>query len=145
VDGASDQKASDTDSHRVLWIGAVCAIGIIATAILYLFDPTRAGFYAPCLFHRLTGLYCPGCGSTRAMHQLLHGHVILAFRLNPLMVLSLPFVAYGIMSQILSLKRGWRLPEMSVPSVCIWIYLGIVLVFGIARNIPIYPLSLLAP
>jgi hypothetical protein len=145
MDDASAQKAFDTNSHRILWLGLVCAIGIIAITILYLFDPTRSGIYAPCIFHRLTGLYCPGCGSTRAIHQLLHGHVIRAFRLNSLMVLSLPFVACGLLSQFLSYTRGRRLLEAAVPSICIWIYLGIVLAFGIARNIPVYPLYLLAP
>lgn len=30
----------------------------------------------PCLFHRISGLYCPGCGGTRAVKALLEGHFI---------------------------------------------------------------------
>jgi hypothetical protein len=145
MDGASAKKAFDTDSSRVLWLGTVCAVGIIAIPILYFFNPAGSGLYAPCPFHWLTGFYCPGCGSLRAMHQLLHGHVIRAFGLNPLLVLSLPFVVCGILSHFMPLKRGRPLLEAAVPAVYIWVYLGIVLAFWLARNIPVYPLSLLAP
>ena len=30
-------------------------------------------FHMPCIFHLLTGLYCPGCGGTRAVKYLLQG------------------------------------------------------------------------
>ena len=30
-------------------------------------------FRMPCLFHLMTGLYCPGCGGTRAVKYLLQG------------------------------------------------------------------------
>ena len=33
----------------------------------------------PCLFHELTGFYCPGCGGTRAVLALLAGHPVLSF------------------------------------------------------------------
>ena len=36
-----------------------------------------------CIFHALTGLYCPGCGGTRSMYALLHGHILLAVHENP--------------------------------------------------------------
>src|SRR5690554_8210264 len=43
-----------------------------------------------------TGFYCPGCGSQRAIHLLLHGDIIGAFRFNPLMVLTIPIMVYGV-------------------------------------------------
>ena len=55
--------------------------------MLYTFPPTQFAFYPPCMFHKLTGLNCPGCGTTRALHQLLHGHIGAAFRLNPMLFL----------------------------------------------------------
>lgn len=45
-----------------------------------------------CIFHEITGLYCPGCGGTRAFFALLHGHPILSFMYNPA-VLYFAFVA----------------------------------------------------
>lgn len=39
------------------------------------------------------GLRCPGCGSQRAIHELLHLHFGDAFRYNPLVILSIPYLA----------------------------------------------------
>ena len=59
------------------------ALGIAAAAAIFIFEP-------PCLFLSLTGLQCPGCGSTRALIHLLHGELRAAWRMNALFVLLLP-------------------------------------------------------
>src|SRR5260221_9010819 len=71
-------------------------VGIIALAagVLFFFDPAEHAFYPVCFFHRTTGLLCPGCGSLRAVHQLSHGHLAAAFRVKPLLVVCLPFLAW---------------------------------------------------
>jgi hypothetical protein len=38
----------------------------------------------PCIFHALTGYYCPGCGGTRAVNALLRGQLLKAFAYHPL-------------------------------------------------------------
>ena len=48
--------------------------------------------YVPCLFHTFTGLYCPGCGGTRAVSALLHGHVLQSFYYHPLV----PYAAFAV-------------------------------------------------
>ena len=72
-------------------ISVLAGILAVGGAILYRFDPTTVHFYPPCLFHSLTGLQCPGCGTTRALHHLLHGDVAGAFRLNPMLFAVVPF------------------------------------------------------
>lgn len=42
----------------------------------------RQGF--PCLFHLLTGYYCPGCGGTRAVRYLLQGEIWKSIQYHPL-------------------------------------------------------------
>lgn len=66
---------------------------IASIAVLFLFDPATAGFYPPCLFQTLFGASCPGCGSLRAAHQLLHGNVAAAWSLNKLLLIALPLAA----------------------------------------------------
>ena len=39
-----------------------------------------------CAFRRVTGLYCPGCGGTRALAELSHGHLIGSFLCHPLVI-----------------------------------------------------------
>ena len=124
---------------------AVLGAGIAGVYFLYSFNPANSALYVPCPFHALTGLYCPGCGSLRALHQLFHGHLAAAFGLNPLMILSLPFLGYSFLSYCMVGIRGRPLPNVFVPSLVIWIYLGVVLLFWIIRNISLYPFSLLAP
>src|SRR3954447_20165 len=72
---------------KLLLIPAV----FIGLAVLYWFNPAQFGFYPRCALYETTGLLCPGCGSLRAIHQLLHGHLAAAFQLNALLVLGLPF------------------------------------------------------
>ncbi|HEV2113081.1 MAG TPA: DUF2752 domain-containing protein, partial [Terriglobales bacterium] len=88
---------------------------------------------------------CPGCGSLRALHQLLHGNLAGALSYNPLMVLSLPFVVYWVASQAVLLWRGEALPRRFIPARWIWALLVVVLSFWVLRNVPVYPFSLLAP
>ena len=60
------------------------------------FNPAQHSFFIPCPINNLTGYQCAGCGAQRAIHQLLHFKFIEAFRLNSLMVISLPFLLIGI-------------------------------------------------
>jgi len=101
--------------------------------ILYFFDPNQYSFYPRCLFHQTTGLFCPGCGSLRAIHQLLHGHLMAAARLNALLVLSLPVVLWMAARKILA---GFmvRLPAPAFRRWFLWIGLAILIFFSLLRN-----------
>jgi hypothetical protein len=68
---------------------AMSATAFVA-GLLYCFDPATVDFFPTCFWKRATGWDCPGCGSTRAAHRLLHGNFVEAFRLNPLFVAGLP-------------------------------------------------------
>ncbi len=116
-----------------------------ALVALRLYDPATSLLFPPCPLYKLTGWYCPGCGSLRALHQLLHGNLAAAFAMNPLAVLSLPFLLYGIASFLVFQLRGRFLPRYFIPASSIWVLGALILAFGIARNIPVYPLNLLAP
>jgi hypothetical protein len=102
--------------------------------ILFLFDPARVPLYPVCQLHQLTGLDCPGCGSLRAMHELLHGHVMLALRLNLLLVLSLPLFAWVMLRLARQQLRGE--PAAALRPWWLWLYLAVWIAFGILRNLP---------
>lgn len=113
--------------------------------MLDLFDPATSGVFPPCPLRYLTGWYCPGCGSLRAIHQLLHGNLSAAWALNPLTVVLLPFLAYGMASYAFFQIRGQHLPRLFLPAVWIRALCAVIILFGIARNIPVHPFDLLAP
>src|SRR5579864_5631489 len=80
-----------------------CLAGVI---VLRIFDPATSGAFPPCPVHYLTGWYCPGCGSLRALHQLLHGNLRAAWAMNPLTVILLPFLTYGLASRLVAETYG---------------------------------------
>jgi hypothetical protein len=119
--------------------------GFAGLILLRLYDPATSGIFPPCPLRYLTGLYCPGCGSLRAIHQLLLGNFREAWALNPLTVVLLPFVTYGLASEALTHLRGCALPQVFLPAIWIRALCAVVILFGVARNLPFHPFNLLAP
>jgi hypothetical protein len=107
---------------------------VIALLALRIFDPATSGLFPPCPFRALTGYLCPGCGSLRAIHQLLLGNFSKAFALNPFAMISLPFLAYGAASYTRFVLRGKYLPRVFVPGSWINALAASIVLFGIARN-----------
>ena len=124
---------------------AIAGLVVAASVVLFFFDPATSGLYGKCPFHMLTGLHCPGCGTLRASHQLLHMNLAAAIRLNPLTVASMPFLTYAFASRALTGLRGRPLPRIFVPAPWIWALLVVILAFWFLRNFAFYPFSLLAP
>jgi hypothetical protein len=108
-----------------------------AGAVLYFFNPSTHGFYPVCEFHALTGLNCPGCGGTRAVHQLLHGHILQALQDNALVVLSLVMLA-GRGIWFAARTRRNRPVAPFLPPKGWWTFLVIVIVFAGLRNLPAF-------
>ena len=100
-------------------------------AALYLFNPSEHTFYPRCAFYQMTGWQCPGCGGLRAMHQLLHGHLLTALRFNPLAVLALPVVAVWLWQEYARGGVRWR-------GFWVWLGCGLLVAFGILRNLPAF-------
>jgi hypothetical protein len=135
-----------TTGGRYPWLVSVL-IGIttFSAIILYNFNPASSGLYPPSPFRLLTGLFCPGCGSLRALHHLLHGRFLQALDLNPLMVLLLPYLVYAFVSYISPVIFRRHIPQPYVPSRWIWWLLGVVCLYWVLRNLPFYPFVWLAP
>jgi Protein of unknown function (DUF2752) len=124
---------------------AMLATFTLALLALRLFDPATSGIFPPCPVHFLTGWFCPGCGSLRAIHQLLHGNLQAAWALNPLTVILLPFLSYDLVSTALLELRGRGLPQPFLRANWIRALCVAIILFGIARNLPMHPFDLLAP
>ena len=128
------------------WIYAGSALVLLGSvAVLFAYDPANSSVFPQCPFYAMTGFHCVGCGTLRALHQLSHANLMAAFSLNPLMMLSSPFVAYSFMSKLAREVRGRALPSVFVPSGWIWAFFVLVISFWVLRNIPGYPFSWLAP
>jgi hypothetical protein len=121
------------------------ALGAVAAAVLFFRDPHIPGRYGYCPFHVLTGLYCPGCGSTRALNDLLHLRPARALHENALLVFTLPFLLIALGR---AFYRDWldpSLPRLQLRPYIGWVYLALVAAFLLARNLPWTPFTMLAP
>ena len=116
--------------------------GIGGAAILFFFDPAKNHFYPVCQFHLLTGLYCPGCGATRASYQLLHCNILAALHDNALFVVSLGALA-GRGVWFLNRRLHHQPVRFFIPPVALWVFLVVALVFVVVRNL--HEFSFLAP
>jgi len=121
-------------SARML-ANAVTAAGVSGAAVLYRFPPQEYSFYPRCPFYALTHHYCPGCGATRAIAELLHGHVAAALHFNAAVVVLMPLLLwyFGVMywTAVREDSVVWpRVPEWSWKAA-----LACVLLFALVRDL----------
>ena len=120
-------------SGRIIGAVSLLVLGCAAMFVLFRFDPAQHGFYPVCFLHQSTGLQCPGCGSLRAAHHLLHGDLAGAWHFNPLLVTALPLVA-GFVARFYFRRWQGRDP-WNIPAGWLWASLVVALMFGVARNL----------
>lgn len=103
-------------------------------------DPLKTNYYPVCILHYLTGLYCPGCGGTRAAHALLNGQPLAALAWNPFVILIVPIIVVCLLyDQHLRKRRGEGIKYL-------WhVVLGVIAVFFVLRNVPSPQHGWLAP
>jgi len=119
---------------------------LIFILLLYFYNPSVTKVFPPCPLNYITGLYCPGCGSLRTIHSLLNGEFVEAFGYNPLLIVLIPLIIYLLLAQPgLILKGRSLVPNLKYPA---WFYralISVIILYGVLRNIPAFPFSLLAP
>lgn len=68
---------------------------VIAAAIAvfyFMVDPATCTWIPKCAFHEITGYDCPGCGSQRMLHALLHGDFLSAWNANAFILCATPLL-----------------------------------------------------
>jgi hypothetical protein len=128
----------------------LCLILVLVGAFLfyyYTFNPSvQTGNFISCPTNEIFGFFCPGCGSQRMIHHLLHFEFLEAFRYNPLLFVLFPFVVFCIFIFISNTFFGttYRL-KFLYKNGFVWTFFGILLLYAILRNLPFHPFTLLAP
>ena len=124
------------DTKILKWGGILVLLGGLIV-VYKLFNPEVTGIFPRCPVNYLTGLQCPGCGSQRSLHHLLNLDIPSAFSMNPLLVLSIPYVLAGMVFDIIE-RPGpkalkWR--RILFGQKAILLILFIITIFTIGRNL----------
>lgn len=123
-------RTNRDSKQQLLVLGLVAAF-----CVIYLIFGGVFGIYIPCIFHEITHLYCPGCGTTRMLVAILTGDFYQAFRYNPLVFVLLPFAIIYLIDYLISKVKGRNSLLARTPN-WVWVLVIIVLViYGVMRNL----------
>lgn len=92
-------------------------------------------FHMPCVFHLITGLYCPGCGGTRALLYLIHGQVLQSFIYHPLVLYGTVIVAVELVSAATAKWSGKPKYYLGHEALFIYVGTGIIAINWIVKNV----------
>ncbi|TDQ48517.1 DUF2752 domain-containing protein [Actinorugispora endophytica] len=115
---------------------ALGALGVAGLVVVHFVDPNEPGHYPTCPWLALTGTYCPGCGSTRAVHALTSLDIVGAAQMNIFLVAALPFLAWAYARWVYGSFRPPARPPRLVHPFWLWSLLAGIVGFWIARNLP---------
>ena len=138
------QYIKEKRGRRAAVAGVLCACALAGASYLYFHDPYQ--YPLPCMFYFLTGLYCPGCGAGRACRALLQFRFAEAFCYNPVFVILLPFIGVYFVARMADwVITGGNHIDKKISVRLLVVVLILVVLYGVLRNIPVYPFTLLAP
>lgn len=107
---------------------------IAAAALYYTIDPATSAFAPQCMLHRFTGLQCPGCGSQRMLHAMLHGNVAEAFRFNPFLFILFPFIVFALWLETQHTVRPRLYAKVYCPTT-LYVVIAAIIIWFVVRNI----------
>jgi len=131
-----------------LKLGLYFIIPLLTFTVVYfyfIYNPGILSIFPKCPFYSITGLYCPGCGSQRAIHQFLHGHLLEGLKHNFLILILATVLMYDGTIFLLNHFTKKPLNNLLHQSRITKGILIIILSFWVLRNINFYPFTILAP
>lgn len=136
--GGVTGRTAYQDRHPGLRSALLTGAGVAAaTLLVHLYDPNQPGSYGFCPLRATTGLLCPLCGGTRAVHALTHGDAVLALGLNPVVVLLLPVGVLWWLAWVVRSLRGRRTVFFERSGV-FWTIVVAMVGFAVLRNLPAF-------
>jgi len=120
-------------------------IFLVLALFYFLVNPSGVDYLPKCPLYATTGIYCPGCGSQRATHDLLHLNIRGVIHNNTLYFAALLLLGYHavILAANKFFNKNWK-SILNHPKTPI-IILVVILLFWILRNLPYAPFNWLPP
>lgn len=126
------------------WMAPAMILTCFGGAVAYVLarEPIDgAGDTTTCLAKLTTGFDCPGCGGTRAFYFLLHGDLPAAARHHLVFTFAVPFLVYAYLSWAGNVVFRWRLPQLRPGPATATIFMVVLGVFSVLRNLPWAPFT----
>lgn len=118
----------------------------ISIAFLYFFvSPFSSNYFPKCIFYSCTGYYCPGCGSQRAAHNLLHLNFKEVIQQNILFLGGVIAFIYYIFITLSNTFFNTNYKNILTKRLFLWLVVIIIILFTVLRNIDKEPFIWLAP
>lgn len=119
------------------WLATVFLVAMITIVLV-----KGTGFlykFPKCAFLSATGLYCPGCGGTRATFAFFRGHFIRSFILHPIVPYAALVCGWFMISQTIERISRHRI-KIAMHFRNIYVWLGIFIILGnwIVKNILVF-------
>ena len=131
--------------YKILIATVIVVILLGVLSLYFFYNPSQHSFFPKCPFYSITGFYCPGCGSQRAIHQIINGNIINGIRHNYLILLLALVLSYQGIIYILSKLNNSTYKNILHKPVVTKLILVIVLLFWLFRNFKWYPFTEFAP
>lgn len=126
-------KRLDLDFYIMGWCGIGAAVLVLLITHISHFDFWK--LLGPCVFHRLTGYYCPGCGGTRAVQALLAGRPFLSFCYHPFVLYGVVVCGWFMLSQTIERISGGRIEiGLHFREIYIWIAIALIITNCLIKN-----------
>ena len=120
--------------NSLIIVIAVSVIAIIGLFLVKNYNPEEESFFIPCIFNKVTGLKCPGCGMTRAMHYLVNGNIKKAIWYNLMIVPGFFVLLYSGYRYIRYIVKNEEIVNKPL-EIILKAFLSILIIFMIVRNI----------
>lgn len=130
----------NTDENVLYIIGWILLLFLVLIAVVYKLFPTFFSEYLPpCMFLKLTGFYCPGCGGTRAILALTKGRLLTSFLYHPLVLYAMVVGGWFMISHTIErLTKGKAAIGMKYWDGYLWIALVLVIINFLVKNVLLF-------
>lgn len=130
-------RQREKEETALFYIGWSLVLLACVFGLMYqLFPLPFSKLLLPCLVNSTFGIYCPGCGGTRAVSALMHGNFVTSFVCHPLVIYTAIVGGWFLISQTIERLSGHQIKiGMKYHDIYIWTALGIVIINFIIKNL----------
>lgn len=139
------KKSKEASRKELLLDDVMYNLGIgilifgVLSSVIYQIIPNRWNvFRLPCIFHIITGYYCPGCGGRRAFDYLLNGNILKSIYFHPAVAYSIFVYGWYMITQTLERRKIGKVKAMSYRNRYVYIGIGITIINLIIKNLTLF-------